>query len=265
MKLAESNIEEYKHEGLTIPDYKLSEKVINQLSDDIGELVEAFPEIPSEYLVGPHIFNEKCPIDGLNNRFMDVCTNAEILDFVESVIGPDIILWSSGVFCKKPNVGLEVPWHQDGHFWPIRPLATCTVWIAVDDATKENGCMRYLPGSHKEKQLFKHHYSDSKSLVLNQEILNSEIDELKVKDDLLERGQMSLHDVYLVHGSNRNQSDKRRAGYAIRYMPASSVFDRSIEVGQSSSIGTSEFANRPIWLVRGRDTSGKNNFQIGHL
>ena len=106
--------------------------------------------------------------------------------------------------------------------------------------------MRYLPGSHKEQRLFKHHYSDSKSLVLNQEILNSEIDELKLKDDLLERGQMSLHDVYLVHGSNRNQSDKRRAGYAIRYMPASSVFDRSIEVGQSSSIGTSEFVNLPI-------------------
>ena len=84
MKLAESNIEEYKHEELTIPNYKLSEKVINQLSDDIGELVEAFSEITSEYLVGP-IFNEKCPIDGLN-RFMDVCTNAEILDFVEVLL-----------------------------------------------------------------------------------------------------------------------------------------------------------------------------------
>ena len=127
MKLSSSKIHEYKQDGLTIPEYKLSEKIIKQLSEDIGALVAAFPEIPSEYLVGPHIFNEKCPIKGLNKRFMDVCTNSDILDFVESVIGPDIILWSSGVFCKQPNVGLEVPWHQDGHFWPIKPLATCTV------------------------------------------------------------------------------------------------------------------------------------------
>ena len=56
----------------------------------------------------------------------------EILDRVSDLIGPDILLWSSGVFCKPPEVGLTVPWHQDGQYWPIRPLATCSVWIALD-------------------------------------------------------------------------------------------------------------------------------------
>ena len=162
MKLADSNIEEYKREGLTIPDYKLK-NVINQLSADIGELVEAFPEIPQNIWLAP--------TSSMRNVLLMVSTT-DSWTYVPTrrfwtllrVLLVQILFCGFGCFCKKPNVGLEVPWHQDGHFWPIRPLATCTVWIAVDDATKENGCMRYLPGSHKEKQLFKHHHSDLKSL-----------------------------------------------------------------------------------------------------
>jgi ectoine hydroxylase-related dioxygenase (phytanoyl-CoA dioxygenase family) len=63
----------------------------------------------------------------------------------------------SQVFCKPPVTGKAIPWHQDGQYWPIRPIATCSVWIALDDATPENGCMRYIPGSHKARKLEQHH------------------------------------------------------------------------------------------------------------
>ena len=77
-------------------------------------------------------------------------------------------------------------------------------------------------------------------------------------------GQMSLHDVHLVHGSNANHSPRRRAGIAIRYMPASSLFDRGLMVRSAASGYTVDFTTRPIWLLRGVDRTGRNDFSIGH-
>ena len=68
---------------------------------------------------------------------------------VGQLIGPDIALWNMSFFAKPALNGKKTPMHQDGEYWPIVPLATCTVWIAIDEATVENGCLRYIPGSHK--------------------------------------------------------------------------------------------------------------------
>jgi hypothetical protein len=75
---------------------------------------------------------------------------------------------------------------------------------------------------------------------------------------------MSMHDVYLIHGSNPNRSPHRRAGVAIRYMPATSHFDRGLIATTANSGYTVDFAGRPIWLMRGIDRSGLNDFTIGH-
>ena len=75
---------------------------------------------------------------------------------------------------------MEMPWHQDGHYWPIRPLAAITVWIAIDDSTTENGCMRYVPGSHKSGVL-SHHLDERRELVLNQAIQSDLFDEAAAK------------------------------------------------------------------------------------
>ena len=144
--LSQAEIERYAQDGLVIPDFQISEEKLMRLRIAGEELVAANPDVPPEYLVGPHI--PKPENRKLHVPFLDMCHDDEILDRVSDLIGPDIILWSSGVFCKPPDVGLTVPWHQDGQYWPIRPLATCSVWIAVDDALPENGCMRYIPGSH---------------------------------------------------------------------------------------------------------------------
>ena len=75
---------------------------------------------------------------------------------------------------------------------------------------------------------------------------------------------MSMHDVYLIHGSNPNPSPRRRAGVAIRYMPATSLFDRGLMDRSAISGYTIDFANRPIWLLRGQDRTGRNDFRRGH-
>ena len=158
---------------------------------------------------------------------------------------------------------MEVFWHQDAHYWPISPLATCTVWIAIDDSVVENGCLRVIPGSHQKKELYTHLKEDG-DVVLDQRLQSKYFDESTAVDVELKAGQMSLHDVYMIHGSNPNYSARRRAGIAIRYMPGSSFLERRRPEGISNTGPRVDFSTRPLWLVRGQDLTGKNDFTIGH-
>lgn len=261
--LTASEIETYRRDGLVVPSLRVGEARLERLGAAVERLVAANPDVPPEYLIGPHIARPDDRDPDLHREFLDLCLDPEILDLVESVIGPDIVLWSSGVFCKPPGVGREVPWHQDGQYWPLRPLATCSVWIAIDDSVPENGCMRYIPGSHAPRRLFDHEHARG-DLVLNRRVAPSEFDPASARDDALRAGELSIHDVYLIHGSNPNRSGRRRAGYVMRYFPGSTLYDREMDVGQSSDIGVSDFAMRPIWLARGADRTGRNDFTVGH-
>ena len=263
--LTASEIDAYRRDGLVVPSFRLGEATLERLGAGVERLVAANPDVPPEYLIGPHIARPDDRDPKLYREFLDLCLDPAILDLVESVIGPDIILWSSGVFCKPAGVGREVPWHQDGQYWPLRPLATCSVWVAIDDSRPENGCMRYIPGSHAPRRLCAHEHATGDDLVLNRRVSPSEFDAASARDDVLRAGELSIHDVYLIHGSNPNRSGSRRAGYVMRYFPGTTFYDREMEVGQSSDIGLSDFAMRPIWLARGVDRIGRNDFRVGHL
>jgi ectoine hydroxylase-related dioxygenase (phytanoyl-CoA dioxygenase family) len=182
---------------------------------------------------------------------------------VEQLIGPDIILWGCHVFCKPAGDGHETPWHQDGHYWPIRPLATCTVWVALDASTTENGCLRVIPRSHLARTSHPHLHEDRLDLVLQQRLPESAFDAGTAVDLPLQPGQMSMHDVYMIHGAAANHSARRRAGVALRYMPGTSVFERDLDPVAGRSGVTTAFATRPLWLLRGRDRSGRNDFRVG--
>ncbi|MEK7412661.1 MAG: phytanoyl-CoA dioxygenase family protein [Planctomycetota bacterium] len=265
--LTHEEIATYQRDGLIIPRYRLPWDLLGRMRESFAKLLRDNPTIRPEMLLGVHI--AKGYADGMrgNPDFLEYALNPHILDLVEQVIGPNIILWGTQIICKPGGDGMAVPWHQDGEYWPIRPLATCTVWIAIEDSTPENGCMRYVPGSHKRQALLAHHHSDRDDLALNQQLDAGTFDENDAKDDALEAGQMSLHDIYLVNGSNPNRSPKRRAGFIIRYMPSTSHFDRSIHkmdrLGKADTSMTN-FSTRPIWLARGVDRCGKNDFTIGH-
>jgi hypothetical protein len=105
--------------------------------------------------------------------------------------------------------------------------------------------------------------SDRQGIVLNQELDAPEMDLATARDDCLRAGEFSLHDVCLVHGSAANRSPRRRAAFVIRYMPATSLFDRSNDRQQSQAGVAFSLSRRPIWLVRGEDRAG-NDFSIGH-
>lgn len=262
--LTDLEIEKYHQHGYVVPAFRLSQQRTDQLRQALDQVIANNPSKRPEQLVSIHTTGKTSEgVEG-DELFFELAKDPAILDMVEQVIGPDIILWGCQAFCKPGKDGMEVPWHQDGHYWPIVPLATCTVWIAIDDSVVENGCLRVIPGSHQNANLLPHGTEDRTDVVLNQKVRDGEFDSTQAVDVELQAGQMSLHDVFMIHGSNANRSDRRRAGLAIRYMPGSSHFDRHRSVPGTNAGYAVDFSNRPIWLLRGEDQTGKNDFEVGH-
>ncbi len=263
-RLDERDVNAYRTDGLLKSPYRIPDEQLGRMRDSLDKLLRDNRHLKPETLVCPHIPYGKTHDEAAASQWLDYARHPGILDLVEQLIGPDIILWGSQVFCKPPRTGKAIPWHQDGQYWPIRPIATCSVWIALDDALPENGCMRYIPGSHANGSIYRHRKSGRSDVVLAQEVEPSQFDESIARDDALMTGQFSLHDVYLIHGSNANRSTRRRAGFVIRYMPATSVFERADGDEHVQSGMTFSMSRRPIWLLRGKDRSGRNDFHVGH-
>ena len=236
----------YETDGLTIPSARLSEDYVQRLRRKAESFIAAHPHLDPDYI--PSIVEH-------DPEWLDFAREPIILDSVAQVIGPDIVLWGSALFCKSAEGGKATPWHQDGQYWPIRPLATCTVWIALDDATISNGCLKFLPGSHKDKRLESHHLNNSDDIALPLELDHHHIDESKAEAIELEAGQISLHDVFLMHASEANRSNQPRRGMTLRYMPTSSVYRRDLNKSPQDT-------KRPVFLIRGIDQSGENDFAL---
>jgi len=259
--LTPAEVEAYRRRGQLTPAYRLPDDLMAHIRTAIEGLIEDNPGIRPEQLVGAHV---KSSADtGVRGRedLLACARHPDILDMVEQIIGPDIIMWGSQVFSKPAGDGYAVPWHQDGQYWPMRPLASVTVWIAVDASTRRNGCLRVVPGTHRGGVMAHETLSDG-ALALNQAIVAEAFDEAAAEDVELAPGQVSLHDAMLVHGSAANTSGERRCGYAIRYMPATSLFDRSIPPTRIAGNQVIDFSKRPIWLMRGQDRAG-NDFAAG--
>jgi len=166
---------------------------------------------------------------GLIDRHFDakfvweLATHHTILNYVQRMIGTDVLLLATHFFCKYPSRGDKfVAWHQDVTYWGLEPPFAITAWLAIDDANQENGCMRVIPCSHKGSIL--DHGKSSKEgnlLSINQEIADSMVDAASAVDIVLKAGQMSLHHGKLIHGSNPNRSNRRRCGLTIRFVPPS--------------------------------------------
>ncbi|MGE0312261.1 MAG: phytanoyl-CoA dioxygenase family protein [Lautropia sp.] len=243
-------IARYHEDGYVVPDFQLPQATIDEIRARHAALLEREPR-----------FRDYCPtlIDH-DPAFLDYCDNAEILDMVAQLIGPDIALWNTSFFAKPAGNGKRTPWHQDGEYWPINPLATCTAWLALDDSTPENGCLRVIRGSHKARALKAHNTVTSDDVTLSQELDASTYDERDAVDIVLKAGQLSLHDVYLLHGSEPNTSSKPRRGMTMRFMPTTSLFDRDLAKRKAQKLGILDHSVRQVFLMRGVDRHGRNAF-----
>jgi ectoine hydroxylase-related dioxygenase (phytanoyl-CoA dioxygenase family) len=248
--LSQNEIARYAETGQVSPEWHLEETTLDRLRDHVSKYLSSQPDTRKDYF--PDLIAH-------DPSWLEYAAHPVILDMVSSLIGEDIIVWGSALFCKSARGGKTTPWHQDAEYWPIRPLETCTVWIAIDRSSRENGCLRVIPGSHRERVLYAHQANDDGRLVLNQEIAADAMPEGTPTDVVLEPGMVSLHDAYLVHGAEPNDSGNRRAGLTFRYMPSSSHFDRALARRQVQEKGVVDISERQLHLVRGQNLDPRND------
>lgn len=177
----------------------------------------------------------------------DLLTEPRIVALVRDLVGPDAIGWGSHFFCKLPHDGKQVAWHQDASYWPLTPSKAVTVWLAIDDVDRQNACVRFLPGSHLYGHLDYESSQPAEGNVLDQTVRAVERFGEPV-DIELRAGEISIHSDLLLHGSEANESDRRRCGLTLRYCSADvrAGLDWNLKgVVVSGSDPTGHWANPP--------------------
>lgn len=233
-KLSSDQIEAYRREGVLAPVPVLSAEEVARYRTAVEELEQRLGGKPKPIeMAQPHLFFRWA---------YDLVTHPAVLDAVESLLGPNLLVHSTSIFSKHPRTRDFVSWHQDGFYWEMDPPNLTSAWIALTNSTVENGCLRVMPGSHRWDRV-----AHTSAPLMADNLLSAgleiavEVDERKARDLLLERGEMSLHHVYIAHGSNPNHSADKRIGFAIRYVAP--------EVRQA-------LPHHQVLLARGTDTHG---------
>ena len=169
----------------------------------------------------------------------EVIRNPKILDLVEGILGPNLLVWGTNFFIKEPDDGTFVSWHQDSTYWGLSRPDVLTVWIALSPSQRNNGAMKMIRGSHHLDQLPHSDTFEDGNLLTRGQRVDHEVAEEDVAWIELEPGEVSLHHVRIIHGSEANKGADRRVGLAIRFVPT--------DVRQVN--GVKDFAT----LVRGCD------------
>jgi ectoine hydroxylase-related dioxygenase (phytanoyl-CoA dioxygenase family) len=153
--------------------------------------------------------------------FARLIRHPRLIEGVSQLIGPDLLVWSCGFFIKEPSARSYVSWHQDLNYWGLDGDQEVTAWIALTPATIENGCMRFVAGSHERKDVpHVDSFAQDNLLTRGQEIA-VEVDEASAVNVVLRAGQASFHHGHMFHASGPNETNSRRVGVAIRYVAPS--------------------------------------------
>lgn len=149
-----------------------------------------------------------------------LCRHPRILDAVEDVIGPDILVFWATFFVKEPGSPAFTAWHQDSTYFGLQPHEHVTAWVALSDANQLAGCMEVLPSRGAPRQ-YQHENSGLKnSINAAGQVIVESLDEHGATLMELKAGEMSLHHTLCPHRSAPNRARHRRIGYGISYIPA---------------------------------------------
>ena len=159
-------------------------------------------------------------LPGTNLHFRwayELASDPALLDRVESLLGPDILVWGTLILSKAPDSRGFVAWHQDSAYTDfLNGSPSLSAWVAMTPATKLNGCMRAIAGSHGNRLPFTTDRHPDEITVRGLRVLAA-IDTENAVDIELQPGEASLHDISIIHGSDANQSVQPRTGFIVRY------------------------------------------------
>jgi ectoine hydroxylase-related dioxygenase (phytanoyl-CoA dioxygenase family) len=208
----------------TLKEYSLSSEEV-ALFHEHGYL-GPFPAVTPEEMaaIAEHIENNVLQCDGpsprarVQSRYMDsrvvfdLASHPAILDRMESLYGPHLILWATYFFSKDPG-GKEIPWHQDLNYWPLEPIINISAWIAIDEVTVENSCVQIIPGSHKKVVP---HIKSRDGMAFGEEADENYFSKENMVNMEMAPGEFFLFNEKLLHHSEPNHSDRRRMGMTVR-------------------------------------------------
>lgn len=232
--LSVEQLESYNQDGLIRP--------ISIFSDDeIQKIREYFDDLLARTIAQGGDSYSISSAHLKHGPVWDLLNDQRIVDCVADLFGENVIGWGSHFFCKMPHDGKAVAWHQDSSYWPLSPSKALTVWLAIDDVDMKNGGMKFIAGSQHHGHMTYRASTAEEHNVLNQTIDNPE-QYGRLVENPLRAGQISIHSDLLLHGSDPNDSDRRRCALTLRYAAAD----------VRAHLGWNE---KGVW-VKGADESG---------
>jgi len=235
--LSQTQVEHYLRDGFVFPvDCLTAEEVRyfrGRLEAFERERGDTFGKLPDLVRSKSHL---------LFSWMDELVRHPKVLDAVESIIGPNILIYHLTSWLKEPNEPSHVSWHQDGTYFGLEPAEQVTAWIALTDATPEMGCIKILPGSQAIGQRPHKDTAIPGNLLSRGQTIEHKLDYTKYVLMPLRAGQISLHHTHVVHSSEPNRTDRRRIGIGVSYIPPRCRLINDVRVTAA--------------LVRGRDEFG---------
>ncbi|MCH0564640.1 MULTISPECIES: phytanoyl-CoA dioxygenase family protein [unclassified Streptomyces] len=234
---------EYAEQGFSIIRNVVPRDLLDEVRAHVEWLTHKYPDLRPEHLHHPLIRNDAF--------WARLVSDPRLVDIGEFFLGPDLACFTAHYICKPPYDGQPVLWHQDGAYWTLSPMEALTVWLAVDESTTENGCLRMIPGSHElplHKPLVRTDEPNMLFSTADENLVREWVEKRGVVDIELEPGDVSIHHPHLLHYSEANTSAKRRCGLDIGY------------ISTTTRIHSEGIYLDPL-LVRGTDATGRNKYR----
>ncbi|MFV0308538.1 MAG: phytanoyl-CoA dioxygenase family protein [Desertimonas sp.] len=208
---AADHLTSYERDGFVIARGVVDDDFLAHARHHVDWLQERWPEARGEDLGESLLADDPC--------WLSIVSDDRLVSLAAEFVGPDIALFATHYICKPAGSGRPVLWHQDAGYWPLEPMSVVTLWLAIDPSTTENGCLRVIPGSHREPVYARRTRDDVDSVFGDESDVT--VDETAAVDVELAPGDVEIHHAALIHGSGANRSSMRRCGLTIRYIPTS--------------------------------------------
>ncbi|HZM77315.1 MAG TPA: phytanoyl-CoA dioxygenase family protein [Candidatus Limnocylindrales bacterium] len=236
-------VEQYERDGFAIFRNVIDSDLVAEVDEHVRWLVAKYPDLRPEHLHHPLMRDDAF--------WVRLVGDERLLDIAQLFLGPDIALFTAHYICKPPGDGQPVLWHQDGAYWNLAPMEALTLWLAVDQTTSENGCLRMIPGSHRIPLERPELRTDTPNMLFSSasdSLVQKMIDSGEVVEITLNPGDVSIHHPHILHCSGPNTSPNRRCGLDMGFIrPTTRITNTGLYLD-------------PI-LLRGRATPGVNNYR----
>jgi phytanoyl-CoA hydroxylase len=238
------SLDQYNRDGYVIFRDVIDADLIKECQQHMEFLQKKYPSIPGEQFHHHIMRNDPFWVRLVSDqRLLDLAATFGA-SFIKAEEG--VALFSSHYICKPAKTGVTVLWHQDGAYWPLKPMNVLTIWLAVDESDRENGCLRVIRGSHKQELGKVKDDSTTPNALGSYTHRDADIDQSQIVDIVLKPGDVSIHHPSMIHGSEANTSDRRRCGLTIRYIaPTTECLDEK----------------QPVLMLSGTPVPGINHYR----